>query len=123
MATKRINSQKNIKKVISLEAIRGTKLKLCRNVHNKLYFLLPLLMCFCCYGNLKFIMRKVKVGLYCYLTAGILTVFYKCLLSSPPPSIKKLYKFLALKSGGYTGFALSFRHSVVLSFCHNSDKT
>ena len=27
------------------------------------------------------------------------------------------------KSGGYTGFALSFRNSVVLSFCHNSDET
>ena len=39
-------------------------------------------------------MRKVKVGIYCYLTAGILTErFYKCLMSSPPASIKKLYKF------------------------------
>ena len=27
------------------------------------------------------------------------------------------------KSGGYTGFALSFRNSVFLSFCHNSDET
>ena len=29
----------------------------------------------------------------------------------------------AWKSGVYTGFALSFRNSVVLSFCHNSDET
>ena len=45
----------------------------------------------------RLIMRKVKVGLYCYLTAGIFTEpFYKCFLSSPPPSIKKSYKFLNL---------------------------
>ena len=49
------------------------------------------------YGFHRLIMRKVKLGLYCYLTAGILTeLFYECLLSSPPPSIKKLYKFLIL---------------------------
>ena len=58
---------------------------------------MPLLLCFHCYGNIKFIMRKVKAGLYCYLTAGILTeCFYKCLLSNPPPSIKKFYKFLSM---------------------------
>ena len=48
----------NIKKSsISSEAIRGIKLKLCRTVHNiSLYncvILLPLLMYFCCYDNLK----------------------------------------------------------------------
>ena len=58
---------------------------------------------------------------------------------SQPPSwanyIKKSYSFSPeteltpliiaspRKGGGYTGFALSFRHSVVLSFCHNSDET
>ena len=47
---------------------------------------MPLLMCFHC-----LITEKVQVGLYGYLTAGILTeLFYKCLLSSPPPSIKKV---------------------------------
>ena len=62
MATKRIISRKDIK-IISSEAIRGMKLKLCRSVHNislyKLFsfcfvFLLPLLVCFLCYGSLKF---------------------------------------------------------------------
>ena len=51
--------KKEQKKIISSEAIRGMKLKLCRNVHNinlcKNYvFLLPLLTCFRCYDNLKF---------------------------------------------------------------------
>ena len=30
---------------------------------------------------------------------------------------------LLWKSGGFTGFALSFRHSVFPSFCHNSGET
>ena len=57
-------------------------------------FLLPLLICFHFYGKFPLtLMKKVKVGLYWYLTAGNLTErFYKCLLSSPPPN-KKLYKF------------------------------
>ena len=38
-----------------------------------------------------------KVGFYCYLATDILTEhFIKYLLSSPQPSIKKLYKFLIL---------------------------
>ena len=46
-------------KIFSSEATMGMNLKLCRNVHNNsLYkncvFLLPLLMCFHCYDNLKF---------------------------------------------------------------------
>ena len=50
---------KKYSKTISSESLRGLKLKLCRNVHNislyKTFFiLLPLLMCFHCYGNLKF---------------------------------------------------------------------
>ena len=57
MATKMLNLRKNIKKIISSEAIRGMKLKLYRNVHNmclykKNVFLLHLLMCICLYGNL-----------------------------------------------------------------------
>ena len=52
--------------IISSEAIRGMKLKLCRNVHNICLYksLLPLLMCFCCYGNLKLknhLLRSHKV--------------------------------------------------------------
>ena len=63
-------------------------------------------------------MRKIKVGLYCYVTAGILTeLFYKCLLSSPAPSIKKLYKFLIMpltskKLTGHNGFGSSVRASM-----------
>ena len=41
--------------------------------------------------------------------------------------IKSFFKEIVIaplwKSGGYTGFALSFRNSVVPWFCHNSDKT
>ena len=68
------------------------KLKRSRNVHNislyKICFVLPLLMCFRCYGNLKFPLtynEKSESVFYCYLTADtcILTErFYKYLLSS-----------------------------------------
>ena len=34
-----------------------------------------------------------------------------------------IYYSPTLKKWGYTGFALSFRNSVVLSFCRNSDET
>ena len=34
MATKMLNLQKNIKNIISTEAVKGIKLKLYRNVHN-----------------------------------------------------------------------------------------
>ena len=51
-------AKKKNKKIISSEAIRGIKLKLCRKVHNislyKMAFLLSLLISFCCYGKLKF---------------------------------------------------------------------
>ena len=68
----------------------------------KLRFLLPLLMCYRCYGNLKFpyvrlIMGKVKVGLLFYLTADILTkVLQKYSLSSPLSNILFLSKPLNL---------------------------
>ena len=40
------------------------------------------------YSFLRFIMGKVKIGFYFYLTADILTkVFQKCSLSSPLPNI------------------------------------
>ena len=49
---------KKYSKLISPEAIMGVQLKLCRNLHNisryKTCLLLLLLMCFRCYGNLKF---------------------------------------------------------------------
>ena len=57
-STQKSKFAKRYAKIISSEAIRGMKLKLCRNVHNiKLYkhtVLMLLLMCFRCYGNLKF---------------------------------------------------------------------
>ena len=48
-------------KIFSSEAIRGMNLTLCRNAHNislykKCVSLLPLLMCFRCYDNLKFLL-------------------------------------------------------------------
>ena len=33
---------------------------------------------------------------------------------------KNIFYSRALKKGGYTGFALSFRNSVIQSFCHLS---
>ena len=54
----KFEKKKKYKKVISSEAIRGIKLKFYRHVYSiSLYkngVLLPLLMRFCCYGNLKF---------------------------------------------------------------------
>ena len=73
MATERLNFRNKYSKILFSEAIRGVKLKLCINVYDiSLYingvFLLLLLMCF-----RRFIMGKVKVGLYLHLTLGILT--------------------------------------------------
>ena len=102
MATERLNFWRKKIKHLLLRCHKGDEAETLHKCSwhwllHKLYFLLLLPMCSRCYGNLKFIMRKVKVGLYCYLTAGILAEwFYKCLLSSPAPSIKKLYKFLIL---------------------------
>ena len=85
MATERINWWRNIKKSSPPEeAIRGMKLKLCRNVHNislykKFVFYCRCSCAFIAMATLSFhwlITRKVKVGLYCYLTAGILTELF-----------------------------------------------
>ena len=94
---------KKYSKIISSEAIRGMKLKLCRNVHNislyrkSFFFLLTLLMWFLCYGNLKFPLtyneKSERIPLQVFWQNFF---FYKCLLSSPPPSGKKLYTFLIL---------------------------
>ena len=95
--------QPNLQKNLLLRSQKGDEAETCRNVHNtslyKVYvFLLLLLMCFHCYGNLKFPLtytEKSESSTYCYLTADILTeCFEKCLISKPPPSIKKLFKFL-----------------------------
>ena len=48
---RKANLRKEYSKIISSEAIREMKLKLCRIVHN-IVFLLPLLMCFHGDGNL-----------------------------------------------------------------------
>ena len=97
--------EKIFKKNISSEAIRRMNLKLCRNVHNiSLYkncFLLPLLMLFRCYGNLKFPLtyNEKSESRSLFLSHGRYsdrTIFYKCLLNSLPPGIKKLYNFLIL---------------------------
>ena len=85
----------------SSEAIRGMKLKLCRNVHNISLYKNYVFYCRCScafiamatYNFHRLIMGKVKVGLYFYLTADILTkVFQKCSLSSPLPNIWVLSK-------------------------------
>ena len=69
-------------KIVSSEAIRGMKLKLCSNVHNislyKIVFLLLLLMLFPCYDNVKFpLIYNGKYNSNSYLTADILTKFYR----------------------------------------------
>ena len=47
MATKMLNLRKNIKKIISSEAIRGMKLKLYRNVHNMCLYKKNVFYCIC----------------------------------------------------------------------------
>ena len=78
------------KKIIFSEAIRGIKLKLCRNVF------------YCCWSSafiaiaLKIlhwlIMGKGKIGIYCHLTVDILIkVLQKCFLFSlPEPKAHKV---------------------------------
>ena len=82
---------KKYSKIFSSEAIRGMKLKLCRNVHNISLYKYYVFYCRCScafvtmatYNFHRLIMGKVKVGLYFYLIADILTkVFQKCSLSS-----------------------------------------
>ena len=75
-------------KIISSEAIKRMKLKLCRNVHNiRLYIknvVITVHHVLLLLWQLSFhwlTMGKVKIGIYCYLTADILTkVFQKCLI-------------------------------------------
>ena len=96
---------KKYSKIFSSEAIRGMKLKLCRNVHSISLYKKYVFNCRCScafiamatYGFHRLIMGKVKVGLYFYLIADILRkVFQKCFLSSPLPKIRILSKPLNL---------------------------
>ena len=123
--------EKQYSKIISWEAIRGTKLKLWGNVSISLYklaFLFPLLMCFCCYGNLKFplIYNGESENL-----AFIAKVLQKCSLSSPLPNITFLSKPLNLI--GWHGERLNLRkkysktisseaiRGTKLKFCRNNN--
>ena len=81
------------------------KLKLCRNVHNISLYKNCVFYCRCScafvamatYSFHILIMGKVKVALYFYLIADILTKkFQKCSLSSPLPNIWILSKPLNL---------------------------
>ena len=97
---------KKYSKIIS-DAIRGMKLQLCRNVHNISLYKNFVLYCRC---SCAFVAMATKFPLtyneksesrsllHCRYFDSIfiyLFIFYKyLLLSSPPPSIKKLYIFL-----------------------------
>ena len=103
MATETLNFRKKYSKIF-LEAIKGMKLKLCRNV-NISFYKNCVFYCRCSYAFValstysfhRLIMEKVKVGLYFYLTADIFTeVFQKCSLSSPLTNIWILSKPLNL---------------------------
>ena len=96
---------KTYSNIISSEAIRGMKLKLCRNVHNiSLYkncIFIAIVHVLSLLWQLKsfhwLTMGKVKVGLYCYFIVDILTkVLQRCSLSSPLPNIWILSKPLNL---------------------------
>ena len=84
------------KKIISSEALREMKLKLCRNVHNislyKKYVFIAVAQVLSSLWQLenfqRLIMGKVKIGLYFYFAVDILTkVLQKCSLSSPLQNI------------------------------------
>ena len=75
---------KKYSKIISSEAIRGMKLKLC-NVHNISLYKNYVFYCCCSFALVamatssfhRLAMGKVKVGLYFYLTADILKKVYR----------------------------------------------
>ena len=82
-------------KITTSDAIRGMKLKLCRNIHSislyKHYVLLTLLMCFRCYGNLKFPLtcNGKNENWHSLLSRCIYfgKKFQKCSLSSSLPNV------------------------------------
>ena len=69
MATERLNFRNKNSKIFFSEAIRRMKLKLCINVYD---ISLYIFFFFIAVANV-FSLGKVKVGLYSYLTIGILT--------------------------------------------------
>ena len=93
-------------KPISSETISGMKLELCRNVHNislyKIMFLLLLLICFHCYGNLKFPLTYNGKNETCHSLLSLCRYFDKsfteflCSLSSPLLTLSILSKLLNL---------------------------
>ena len=90
---------KKYSKINSSKAIWGIKLKLCRIVHNISLYENIIFYCRCLstlvamatliFHGLK--MGKMKIGIYCYLIADIMTeAFQKCLLSGPLPHNTRL---------------------------------
>ena len=81
MATEMLNFRKKYSIIFFSEVIRGMKLKLCINVCVIIFYINYFFYCCCACGFVamatlsfhRFIMGKVKVGLYFYLTLGILT--------------------------------------------------
>ena len=81
MATEMLNFRKKYSKIFFSEVIRGIKLKLCTNVCVIILYINYVFYCFWAFGFVamatlsfyRFIMGKMKVGLYFYLTSGILT--------------------------------------------------
>ena len=94
MTTRRQNLQKNIQKSNFSEAVWGIKLKLCRIVSNMSLYRI-LILFFIAIAQALWLLWQLKVSIdlkieiYCYLLAGVLTnVLQKCLLlSGPPPSL------------------------------------
>ena len=78
---RKLKLEKQYSEIISSEAIRGIKLKRCRNVHNiSLYKNVFFFIAVAHVLSLSFyrlIMGKVKTGIYCYLIAGILTEIFR----------------------------------------------
>ena len=80
MTIEMLNFQKKYSEIFS-EVIRGMKLKLCINVFVIILNINYVFYCCCACGFIalatlsfhRFIKGKVKVGLYFYLTLGILT--------------------------------------------------
>ena len=81
MAAEMLNFQKKISKTFFSEVIMGMKLKLCINVCVIILYINYVFYYCCTCGFVamatlsfcRFIMGKVKEGLYFYLTLGILT--------------------------------------------------
>ena len=124
-----LNLRKKYSKIISSEAIRGMKLKLCRNVHNinlyKNMFFIAVAQVLSSLWQLKIfqrlIMGKVKVGLYFYFAVDILTkVLQKGSLSSPLQNIWILSKPLNLigcHGNRKAKFAKSIKNSSPQKLC------